>query len=399
MINFDGLKPYLIDTNTLIKDPHLLAKYQVVITSHVLRELEKLEVTKRSDRELQKQIITAKRVMDANEETLFVDLKDYTNTWGIDEDFDKQYVDNMLVQCCIENGYGLLTRDKLLRLKAKLYKIPVIKPENETSETYKGYKIVLTSDHKLESLYEYRNTNIYGLLVNEYLIIRDEHGTTKDIFRWNGSEHVGLKIPYDVIKPKNDLQACALDTLYNDAIPVKFILGTYGSGKTFLTTRIAVHNVIEKEKRSCIYAIRNPVGSGEEIGFLGGDFNEKTAGFFEPIIQHFEGGEQDAERFARHGQLKKNIPFYLKGLSIDSAFMIMDEAEDLSIKDIKLIGTRIGTDTVAAFCGDYNQAEGKFINNNGLAYAVEALKGNPLVSVVVLDIDVRSDASRIFAEI
>lgn len=397
MINLNGLKPYVIDTNTLIKDPHLVSKYQVVVTSHVLRELEKLEMTKRSDKELSKQISKAKQVLDANEDTLFVDLKDYT--WSLDEDFDKQYVDNMIIQCCVDNGYGLMTRDRLLRFKAKMYNIPVIKPEKESSESYSGYKVVVPSDEEYAELQEDRKTNRYDLLTNQYLIIRDEQGQTREILRWDGQSHVRLNIPYDVIKPKNDLQACALDTLYNDKIPVKFILGTYGSGKTYLTTKLAVHNVIEKGKRNAIMAIRNPIGTGEQIGFLSGDFEDKTAGFFKPIVQHLEGGEQDAERYARSGQLKKEIPFYMKGLSIDQTFMVCDEAEDLDVKMIKLIGTRMGENTVLAFCGDYNQAEGKFINNNGLAYAVEALKGNPLVGVVVLDLDVRSDASRIFAEI
>lgn len=397
MVNLDGLKPYVIDTNTLIEDPHLVTKYQVVITSHVLRELEKLEVTKRSDKELSKKLSKAKKVLDENESTLFVDLKDYE--WNLDEDFDKQYVDNMIIQCCVDNGYGLLTRDRLLRFKAQMYNIPIIKPENESSEFYTGYMIVSADDRRVASIYEDRFENAFDLLANQYLIVRDSDDKTKDIIRWNGDEHVPLKIPYDVIKPKNDLQACALDTLYNDQVPVKFILGTYGSGKTFLTTKVAVDNVISKGKRNSIMAIRNPIGSGEEIGFLSGDFDDKTAGFFEPIIQHLEGGEQDAIRYERNGQLKKAIPYYMKGLSIDDSFMVVDEAEDLDAKLIKLIGTRMGENTVIAFCGDYNQSEGKYVNNNGLTYAVEALKGNPLVGVVVLDLDVRSEASRIFAEI
>jgi Predicted ATPase related to phosphate starvation-inducible protein PhoH len=390
---------YVIDTNSLIDYPHLILKYDVVITSPVLRELEKLETTRRHDKELQKKITKAKTLLDNEGVNYHCDLSDYTSLWGVSEGFDSQYVDNQIIQCCIENGYGLITRDKLLRLKANAKNIPVIKPENESSEVYTGYKIAYIDDDNTYKIYEDRSNNAFNLITNQYLIIRDDDGKTKDILRWNGESHVGLNIPYEVIKPKNDLQACALDILYNDSIPVKFILGTYGSGKTFLTTKIAVHNVIEKGNRSTILAVRNPVGSGEQIGFLSGDFDDKTAGFFEPIIQHFDGGEQDAERFERNGQLKKAIPFYMKGVSIDNTFMIVDEAEDLDTKTIKLIGTRIGENTVCAFCGDYNQAEGKFVNNNGLSYAVEALKGNPLVGVILLDRDVRSDASRIFAEI
>lgn len=397
MLNFDEMKPYVIDTNTLIEDPHLIRKYHVVVTSHVLREIEKLELTHKQDKELIKKIIKAKQTIDEVEDTLFVDLKDYT--WNINDSYDKQYVDNMILQCCVENDYGLITRDKLLRIKAKMYNIPVIKPENESSEQYKGYKVIVPTDEEHAYLYSNLSENIYELFVNQYLILRNESGKTLDIRRWDGKSHVELRIPYDVIKPKNDLQACALDTLYNDKIPVKFILGTYGSGKTFLATKIAVDNVVKHGKRNALMVIRNPIGAGEQIGFLSGDFGEKTDRFFKPIVQHLEGGEQEAETLEKHGVLKKEIPFYMKGLSVDETFMVCDEAEDLDVKMIKLVGTRMGTNSVLAFCGDYNQAEGKFINNNGLMYAVEGLKGNPLVGVVVLDLDVRSEASKIFADL
>lgn len=398
MINLDELMPFLIDTNTLIRYSHLINKFQVVITSNVLREIEKLELTKQSDKELQSQITKAKQMLDDNEDIIVVNLKDYE--WDLDDDFDKEYVDNKIIKCCIENGYGLLTRDRLLRLKAKMYNIPVIKPEKISSDDfYTGYKIVSEDDEKLHRIFS-TNENVYELYTNQYLIIRDSKEKTKEILRWTGNAHVRIEYPEsNYIKPENDLQACALDLLMNKEIPVKFILGTYGSGKTFLETKVALHKINEEGDHAKIMMIRNPIGTGEQIGWLKGDKDEKTAGFFKPIIQHLEGGEQEAFELEQEGKLLKEIPFYMKGLSIDDTFMIVDEAEDLDIKLIKLIGTRIGDNTVCAFSGDYNQAEGKYINNNGLLYAVEGLKGNPLVGIIVLDLDVRSNASKIFADL
>jgi PhoH-like ATPase len=399
MINLDGLRPYVIDTNTALDYPQLIGKYQVVVTSHMLREVEKLETQKSFNKELLGKIIKAKKVIDDNEDTLFVDLKDYV--WDINEDYDKDYVDNKILQCCIENDYGLLTKDRLLRIKAKMYNIPVIKPEKEILEdNYKGYKVVNVSETELAYFYENINKNLYELYQNQYLIIRDENDDTMDIRRWNGSTHVELKLPpKKYIDAKNDLQACALDLLNNKDIPVKFILGTYGSGKTYLNTKMAIYHVMEKGNQAKIMVIRNPIGSGEEIGWLKGDKDDKTKGFFKPFIQHLDGGEQTAEFLEQRGVLEKEIPYYMKGLDIQETFMLCDEAEDLNVTLIKLIGTRIGKNSVLTFSGDYNQAEGKYVNNNGLLYAVEGLKGNPLVGVVVLDLDVRSDASKIFADL
>lgn len=390
---------YLLDTNTLIDFPTIINKYPVVITSMVLRELEKLETQKRDNYELTRKIVRAKQVLDANENVIFLDLKDYKLT--INDEFDAQYVDNLIIQCCVDNGYGLLTKDRLLRFKAKMYNIPVIKPEKEAiNDYYKGYYIATPSDGDLANFYENIDTNFYELETNEYLILRNEEGKTLQILRWDGQTHIGLKLPPSkYIKPMNDLQACALDLLTNKDIPVKFILGTYGSGKTFLNTKMAIYHVMEKGNQAKIMMIRNPIGTGEQIGFLSGDKDEKTEGFFKPIVQHLDGGEQTAYFLEQRGILQKEIPFYMKGLSIDETFMLCDEAEDLNIQLIKLIGTRIGKNSVLTFSGDYNQAEGKYVNNNGLIHAVEGLKGNPLVGVVVLDLDVRSDASRIFAEL
>lgn len=391
---------YIVDTNVLLQQPELLEKYDLVITSHVLREIEDLELKRRSDRQLQWEIRRVKNYMDENDHGT-VDLKDYKFT--LDDDFSSNYVDNILLQVAVDNGYGIITNDRLLRLKCPLYNIPVINPKSANADVYQGYRFVDMSEQEMAYFYNNMGKNIYDLLINEYIIIRDQNQKTVDKYRWDGFCHMPLKMPrWDKkdkqVYPENDLQECALDLLNNPDIHVKFILGTYGSGKTFLATKIAVHKLKEKGEHAKIMVIRNPIGSGEEVGFLPGDLDEKTQGFFEPIIQHLEGGEQEADEMIMKGELVKRIPFYMKGLTVDDTFMLVDEAEDLNEKQIKLVGTRIGENTTAAFVGDINQAEGKYVYDNGLFKAVEALKGKPRVGIIVLDMDVRSEASKLFAD-
>ena len=146
--------------------------------------------------------------------------------------------------------------------------------------------------------------------------------------------------------------------------------------------------------------VRNPVGSGEEVGILPGNKMEKIYDFFKPVIQHLDGGEFQAQQMVQREELIAEIPFYMKGLSLDHGyFVIVDEAEDLDLKTLKLIGTRIGKDSCIVFSGDYEQAESKYVRNNGLIKMVNTLKGNPLVGIVTLDTDVRSEASKVFAEL
>ena len=108
-------------------------------------------------------------------------------------------------------------------------------------------------------------------------------------------------------------------------------------------------------------------------------------------------GNIEAKEMESNGQLIKEIPFYMKGLDIHDTFIVVEEAEDLTHKEIKLIGTRLGQNSCLVLSGDYHQAEKKYMNgNNGLFKVINNFKGNPLVGVVVLEEDVRSDASKVF---
>src|SRR5690606_7824353 len=143
--------------------------------------------------------------------------------------------------------------------------------------------------------------------------------------KWTGEKLVPIKIPSTKkIKPLNDLQACAIDLIMDKDIPIKIIAGTYGSGKTLLSVKGGMYHVFEKGNYSKLMVVRNPIGTGEEIGWLKGSKEDKTAGFFKPIIQHLEGGEQEAYYLEQKGQLIKEIPYYMKGLSIEDTFLLCD---------------------------------------------------------------------------
>ena len=293
-----------------------------------------------------------------------------------------------------------MTNDLTLKHKAKLYGIKVIDVQQEENETnYKGYKFVELTNEQLAYFYQNMDKNLYDLCVNQYLIIRDENKNTIDKYRWDGTKHVGLiSPPKRYIKPKNDLQECALDLLMSKDIPIKFIAGAAGSGKTYLATRMALYHVKEKGSYAKIMIVRNPLGSGEEIGYLKGDKHDKTEGFFNSIIQHLDQGEIEAQAMEQRGELVREIPFYMKGLSIADTFILVDEAEDMSPKLIKMLGVRPSENSSIVFAGDWNQAEDKYAHNNGLKMAINYFKNHPLAGTVVMDLDVRSDVSKAFAE-
>lgn len=394
-------KQYVVDTCVFMSDLSKLKNPELyVVTSHVLRELRNHQKGSSSERAFHAR--KAIRYIEANMDTLFFDTWDYDS---ILDGLDGEEIDNKLLQCCLENQYGIITNDVLLKIKAKAFGIEQRKlSEVHENDDYTGFKEVSLEDELLELIYTNQydwDVNHYNLLPNQYLIIKDRFGTTAEKRRWTGTTHVPLKLPpKKVVVGQNDLQDIALDLLHNKSIPIKFIVGTYGSGKTYLSIKVGLDYILSRtDGYSKLMMVRNPLGSGEAIGFLKGDKAQKTDDFFKPIIQHLEGGEQEAYLLETRGQLLREIPYFMKGLSLEETFVLVDEAEDLNKKLIKLLGTRIGKNSCIVFSGDIEQAEDKYMHDNGLLYAIEALKGHPLVGIVVLQEDIRSEASKVFAHI
>lgn len=113
----------------------------------------------------------------------------------------------------------------------------------------------------------------------------------------------------------------------------------------------------------------------------------------------FDPANEDAAK-TRGYQLDMDIVQNLKGISVDRTIVVLDEAEDLSLKLIKVAGTRIGKGSMLVLMGDIkNQTEEKYKYDNGLKAFIEQTKEEPLVGVIYLPVDVRSEMSRIFADL
>ncbi len=262
---------------------------------------------------------------------------------------------------------------------------------------YRGYRrIKATTDEINEFLAKPSFDDWY---TNEYLII-DDLDTGKTIeMRFNGSKFVELKLPPSrFIKGKNSEQRCALDMLANKDITVCALLGTYGSGKSFLSMQMALYHVKEKGNQSHILGVREPKGEGQGLGYLPGDFHEKNGAWIPPLTQQLSGKEWELRQLRDEGVIDFNIPYYMKGTSYADTIMIIDEAEDLTRKQIKLIGTRVAENSRIFFDGDYRQSATPN-QQSPLLMMCEALKGNPLFACITLEEDVRSVTSRIFSNL
>lgn len=412
-------KLWVADTNILLDNlQQVVQTKKIVLMSSTRREMDKHKIA--NDENLRYKARRANRFIFENIEKFVLDSGDYNAPEILGSDYTNDFMDNTILACCVSKGYSLLTNDLNLYVSAKAHNVDVetFDEGKKNDESYTGIHKVYISNEDTDlqdmfsRIYQNSNDNAFNLLANQYLIVYDKDKPIEfnesgepirfvvlDKFRFDGTNHVKLKLPdKKVYKPQNEEQECAADMLLNSDVPIKIIAGTYGSGKTMAAVKIALHHVLDKGNHAKLMVVRNPIGSGESVGWLKGSLEDKTDGFFKPIIQHLEGGEQEAMVLETRGQLSKNIPYYMKGLSIEDTFVIVDEAEDLDTKLFKLVGTRLAKRSAIAFTGDFNQAEDKYKGSNGLIRAIETLKGDPLVGIVILEEDVRSEASKVFSK-
>lgn len=306
----------------------------------------------------------------------------------------------------LDNDVVFLSDDYNLCLKAESIKLPFELFEyKQEDEIYKGYKTLSGGTHFVNKLFDdiENGLNEYGFLPNEYLLLYNSDVDNLIEMRFDGQKFVDLKLPDSkIIKGKNSQQRFALDLLNNKTIPIKVIAGGFGSGKTLLSVKIGLHHVTDKGTYKNMMFIRNPiVTDGAEIGFLPGDKSDKIYDFCRPFLQYVEDPKNQfyADNLIKDDKIKMDVTSFLKGVSIEDSYVIMDESEDLNVKLMKLVGSRIGDKSCIVFTGDWNQAENKYKHDNGLLKLIQEGKGNKLVGIVILDEDLRSPASKVFAEL
>lgn len=175
-----------------------------------------------------------------------------------------------------------------------------------------------------------------------------------------------------IIKPKTENQAFYMREI--ESHDITFGLGPAGTGKTFLAASMAVKYLIEG-KVDRIILVRPAVEAGEKLGFLPGDFKEKIDPYMRPIfdaLNHYLTFSQ-IEDLVSKNQIEIAPLAYMRGRSLYRAFIVLDEAQNTTIKQMKMFLTRIGLHSKAVVTGDELQSDipGEV---NGLVDAVERLE-------------------------
>ena len=394
------------DTNALLDLQEEVFEERFLCSIKTFEELEHIKTSRNKDEETRYKARKITHLLDENSdkyEAIVVDYNQYVddivNVFGLNpEDPDNIIMYTAWYKSKEVEDLIFVTNDICCKNIARNIFGLKVESANKKEEIYKGYKIINGNTDKINYVME--NMDFSDWHVNEYLIIQNTDDNSEKEMRFDGENFVALKLPSSrFIKGKNGLQRCALDLLLNPDITIAAVLGGYGSGKTYLTLQMALYNVTEKGHQSKILGVRSPQGEGKEVGFLPGTLQEKVQGFFEPLTQQLNGGEFELESLKQRGILDSNIPYYMKGTTYNDTIMLVDEAEDLDEKQLRLVGTRIGNNSKIYFAGDYKQSVINTTDNNALIKMCNELKGNKMFGCVYLGEDVRSTTSKIFANL
>ena len=376
------------------------------ISSVTLQELEEIKISSRKDDEIKYKARKVLHLLDENSDKY--DVVIYTTAmenYIVEKQVEISPDTKIVASCAFSRGllpqdtdFTFVTNDiACMMIANKIFGLEV-ESVGEKENIYKGYRLIKGNTEQINNLMD--NIDLSDWNTNEYLIIQNTDDSSEKEMRFDGEKFVALKLPPSkYIKAKNSLQRCALDILNNQDITIAAILGGYGSGKTFISLQMALYNVNEKGYQSKILGVRSPQGEGKEVGFLPGDLNSKVEGFFEPLTQQLNGGEFELESLKQRGVLETNIPFYMKGTTYNDTIFVVDEAEDLDEKQIRLVGTRVGSNSKIYFAGDYKQSVINTTTNNALIKMCNEFKGNKQFATIYLGEDVRSSTSKMFANL
>lgn len=184
------------------------------------------------------------------------------------------------------------------------------------------------------------------------------------------------------IYPKTINQKNYLESLKN--FDLVFSIGPAGTGKTYLAVLYAI-SLLKNNRIKKIVLTRPAVEAGEKLGFLPGDMKDKVDPYLIPIYDAlYEGlGKETTEKLIERGNIEIAPLAYMRGRTLENAFVILDEAQNTTRQQMKMFLTRLGFNSKMVVTGDITQIDLPNRLSSGLVEAIELLKELPAVKIIV----------------
>lgn len=224
-----------------------------------------------------------------------------------------------------------------------------IKLNGESQSVQLGEKLIY---HLIEIVKKQKKLDKQDLRYAIELLLADQELYVKNLLQ----DIVCMTTSGKKIKPKTLGQKRYLDSIKkNDVV---FGIGPAGTGKTFLAMAMAINALKNKEVNKIILT-RPAVEAGENLGFLPGDLQEKVDPYLRPIYDALFNilGTESYIRYMERGLIEVAPLAYMRGRTLDSAYVILDEAQNTTNEQMKMFLTRLGLNSKAIITGDITQID------------------------------------------
>ena len=215
-------------------------------------------------------------------------------------------------------------------------------------------------------------------------ILNLEQNNELDSFDKLQESMVGRTQEGKAIYPKSIGQLNYVNALKNHDII--FGVGPAGSGKTYLAVIYAVW-LLKNHKIKKIILTRPAVEAGENLGFLPGDLKEKIDPYLRPLYDALYEmlGKENTEKFIERGIIEIAPLAYMRGRTLEDAFIILDEAQNTTTMQMKMFLTRLGFNSKMVITGDITQIDLRNNVKSGLKQVQEILNGIKEIKFIVMD--------------
>ena len=371
----DRKKNYVLDTNVLIENPQCVLNLKngndnnIHIPYHVLMELEGLKKTPKL-RHIVSNVISL--LLDHKDSINFIRNEKSASAYS--DIVDNHILEEVEAATDIEDPI-LVTNDRILQLQAGLRGLQSedlrdSKPFESESQRYTGFEDPEDKGPLVPNCFSWREGKpVLNAPDGERVI-----GYTTDV--WG-------------VKPRTVYQNLALELIKCDHVDLVSIQSEAGYGKTYLALASALYAVQEKKFFDKIYVLKPTIEIGAKLGFLPGDVSEKMEPYMKYVYDllvklHKSRAANKVFLNPNDDILKLNpkkfeiLPLaFVRGMNIENAFVIIDEAQNLSRSEVRAVLTRMGEGVKCVCLGDTSQVDNPYLNesNNGLNWIVRKFKG------------------------
>ena len=396
------------DTDALLVLGETAFNEEFALSSVTLQELENIKISRNKSDEIKYQARTIVRLLDENSDKYNVVVYDDDIAQIIHMHKMQEYPDTQIIASAKylseKEDVIFVSGDIACRIIAKnIFGLNVDGVDIVEDIKYKGFKEVSLTEDDMAHFYENMTSNMFGLLTNEYLILKDIRDEVVDTLKWNGETYETIRCkPYKsnmfgTLKPLDEIQVCAMDSMNCNDITVLY--GKAGSGKTTLPLNYIMQG-LEKGKIKKLYVIYSfePLKGAKTLGFEKGDHITKllySASIGNILASKFGDLAQVEYMIDRH-QLDIIPTANIRGVEFESdSCVLVTEAQNLDVYTLKTILQRCKEGCKQIYEGDIIEQKDTNIQNIGINRLLDVFKGHKSFGCVKLKNNYRSKLSEL----